>query len=141
MQDPIPSEIDIAARDAARAREFGSTPRCENCLYSGRAAFVRVRRVQLHEHHLNGRVNDAATTVLLCLNCHFELHEYARDEGASLDASTNVLDRVASVLRMHAALQRLILDTQANLATDLLLLRESLDEHDRNWRQRPDAAP
>jgi hypothetical protein len=141
MKEPTPSEIDSAAREAGRAREFGLAPRCENCGYSGRTAFIRARRVQLHKHHINGCANDPRTTVLLCLNCHAEIHENARDEMASLETPTNVLDRVTSVLRLHKALTQLMLDTQADLATDLARVCASLDEHIPNWRQLPEAAP
>jgi hypothetical protein len=141
MQEPIASEIDSAAREAGRLREFGQTPRCAICEYSGRTAFIRVRRVLLQEHHINGRANDPTTTVLLCLRCHAELHENARDAGASLAPPTNVLDRAISVVRLHIALTQLMLDTQADLATDLALVCASLDEHFPGWRQLPEAAP
>jgi len=141
MPDHIPSEIDNAARAAARARELGGARCCENCGYSIPTALIRVRRVQLHKHHTDGRANNPATTVVLCLNCHAVVHENARDEMAVLVAPKSVLDRVSSVLRMHNALSQLMRDTQADLATDLSLLSVSLDEHMPAWRGLPEAAP
>ena len=59
-------------------------------------------RLQFEEHHLVGRVNDDATTVTLCRNCHAVLTEMNRDHDLSMECPPTLADRIVAILRQLA---------------------------------------
>ena len=94
-----------AARRKTELREKLGAER-PACFYCGCPELVALRRVSrkfLREHHVLGRNHDPDLTVLVCLNCHAQLHDQALpDAEIDLQQEPDPGKRVATMLRAEA---------------------------------------
>jgi hypothetical protein len=93
-----------AARRETELREKLGTEKaaCFYCGYSNPVALRRVSQKSLPEHHVLGRNHDPDLVVIICLNCHAGAHELLANEVVELEPVTNVVKRVATMLRAEA---------------------------------------
>jgi hypothetical protein len=92
------------ARRKAELRErLGAEgPACAYCGHEEPVALRRISRKLLSEHHVFGRNHDPDSVVVACLNCHAVMHELLSDAGVELQAISDPLMRVATMLRAEA---------------------------------------
>ncbi len=73
----------------------------------------------LEAHHVLGKTNDAALTVLLCRNCHAEITEENHAHGVSMRPPVSAPARVVASLRALAVFLRALSHSCARLAAEL----------------------
>jgi hypothetical protein len=111
--DPIGTD----ARDAEHVRQLGPGPHlCAFCgltdprvLIPKPLAWVTARgsRSVLDEHHVVGRNHDARLIVLLCVLCHFKVHQCYLQAGIDLRLEPDPYERVARMLEARAVFSEL----------------------------------
>lgn len=114
-RDPIGND----ARRAKRERTLGPDSMCLLCGYARPDGLRSVPRRLLEAHHVLGRANDAALTVLLCRNCHAEITEENQTHGVSMRPPVSTPARVVASLRALAILFRALSHSCARLADAL----------------------
>jgi hypothetical protein len=121
--DPIGSDV----RKQRRGRRIGVDAACAICGETNPDALTRVPQVLLERHHVAGRANDGALTVVVCLNHHAKLGEAQRDSGVELN-----LDPARPPVRRTVALLRGLADFAEQLVPSLRGHADALDAHENN---------
>jgi hypothetical protein len=110
-------KIDVEVRRARRERELGEKPICVLCGYSNRYG---LRKYHKHEkHHIVLWRNDWGLTVILCLNCHAEQTERARDRGLLMQKPETVGEKIAAMLRLLKLFLHSLADAVGRWADEL----------------------
>ena len=114
-RDPIGND----ARRAKRERTLGPDSVCLLCGYSRPEGLRFVPRRLLEAHHVLGRANDAAFTVLLCRNCHAEITDENYGHRVSMAPPVSAPARVVASLRALAVFLPALSHCCARLAAEL----------------------
>ena len=114
------------ARRAKRERTLGPDSVCLLCGYSRPEGLRSVpRRRLLEAHHVLGRANDAAFTVLLCRNCHAEITEEYHAHGVSMAPPVSTPACVVASLKAQGIFIEALSHSRTRLAAEL---QQWLDE-------------
>ena len=120
-QDPIGNDH----RRVKREDRLGPDRICIDCGYARPEGL----RPLLEAHHVMGRANDPALTILLCRNCHAEITEDYRVHGVSMAPPVNALTRAIASLGALAIFFRGLSVSCARMADEL---QEWWDTHATN---------
>jgi hypothetical protein len=135
---------DSIARDVRklqRERRLGDDAACTVCGETTPEQLSRVGRALLDEHHLAGRVNDPAATVLLCRNCHALVTARMLDAAIPLGHRDQrcLLERLEAVLRAIAVFATVLAEMLARWADQVAGLISALDRAHPRWRDLEEA--